>query len=129
MTLSLERRVELGKKVTELITFIELEVQDKVSEVSSNFQLEQIIERTLLYDKLISELMKKLPKSEQSSSEELSIKQVQIFEEVTMPFGIHKDSQIKNVPYEYLCNLFDPNPFMKKLKKYLEYCTKYRYRG
>lgn len=55
----------------------------------------------------------------------LNQEQVRKFENVEMPFGIHKGKKIKDVPFDYLCNLLDPNPFIKKLQQYVIYCNRY----
>ena len=116
--LSLERRVELGKQVREFLDFI----GEQPSEFWDSFYSE------MKRRELIFTLADNRPTSEMKRVEELTIKQIQIFEEVEMPFGVFQGTKIKDVSYGYLCNLFDPSPFMKKLKAYLEYCLKYRHR-
>lgn len=94
--------IATGKQVREFISFI----GDQPPELWEEFALE--LKRRDLLQSYAAE-----------PEEEMTIHQLQIFEKVEMPFGIHKGTQIKDIPYDYLCNLFDPNPFMKKLKLYI----------
>lgn len=119
--LTTAQRVKCGKAVREFITLIIDDVHNAqhLSEEEKNYTLSQ-----LLYE--LEKLVK--PKEESLPEDEMNLRQVQVFEDVLMPFGVHSGKKIKDVPHEYLCHLFDSSPFMKKLRKYLEYCKKYRHR-
>lgn len=60
---------------------------------------------------------------------EMNYEQAKKFEQIEMPFGLYKGQKIKDVEFSYLCNLLDPNPFMKKLRAYLKYCNSSRHRS
>lgn len=110
--MNIEQRVSIGKQVREHLDFIGEQPQQFWDAFHDEMKRRELI-HTL----------------QQPKEEELSIHQVHIFEDVLMPFGLYQRTKIKDIPYEYLCNLFDPSPFMKKLKKYLQYCLKYRHRS
>lgn len=61
-------------------------------------------------------------------SDTLNYEQAKAFGYEYMPFGKYKGMVINEIELAYLERLFDPNPFMKKLKKYVQFCNQYGYR-
>lgn len=45
---------------------------------------------------------------------------VRYTDETIMPFGIHKDKKLANVPADYLMGCYDNNKVTEPLRKYIE---------
>lgn len=100
----LEKRVEAGKKAWEFYSLIEKEEHPHFW-----YTLHKIIED------------RHLPKVEVVEDKKMTYDEAIVFEREQIPFGKYKGVPIGSLKLEYLLMLTEPNTFMKKLKKYVEW--------
>lgn len=111
MSKSIQQRIDFNKRVRETVDSILSLVGEQSPEFWEEFACE--LKRR--------DLLQAEDSSSDSPLEDMNTLQAQKFEVVPMPFGKYKDTLIKDLPLDYLCNLLDPNDFTKKLRKYVAY--------
>lgn len=106
-----EQQIAIGKQVREFLDFIGEQPLEFWEELAVEIRRRDLLQTSAPTD---------------TTLEEMTPDQARVFENVQMAFGKYSGKQIKDIPFSYFCSLLDPTPFQKRLKLYVQYCSKRR---
>lgn len=92
-------------------------------ELMTEVHLNSDDEREVYWRRVADYAESKLPQPQQEHdprNEPMSDLEASRFREAVMPFGKHEGTRVGDLPLSYLCNLLDPSPFMRDLRRYVK---------